>query len=70
MIPSISFDRSEESIEAKGRWFRSLTPEERMDYFCEMMDFILEVNPQVAERKNRDAKPLSGSFRVLELPRG
>jgi hypothetical protein len=69
MTPFISHDRSEETLEAKGRWFQSLSLEERMDYFTDMMEFILEVNPQVAERKNRHARPLSGSFRVLELPR-
>jgi hypothetical protein len=68
MIPSISHDRAEESLEAKARWFQSLTLEERMETFCEMMDLIMEINPSVAERKNRDARPLSGSFRVLELP--
>lgn len=70
MIPSVSHDWSEETMEAKGRWFRSLPVEERIAYFCSFGKLIRTLNPQVIERKNRDARPVSGSYRVLELPKG
>jgi hypothetical protein len=70
MTPFISHDRSEETPEAKGRWFQSLTMEERIAYFCGMGKMIRTLNPQVIERKNRDARPVSGNYRVLELPKG
>jgi hypothetical protein len=60
---SVSHDRSEETIEAKVRWFRSLSPEERMDVFCEFTDLILAVNPCVAEKER--ARPVEGRIRVL-----
>jgi hypothetical protein len=58
-----SHDRQEEPVEAKARWFRSLTLAERMDYFCSFTDMILSVNPQIVEQK--DAKPIKGRIRVL-----
>jgi hypothetical protein len=70
MIESISHDRGEESLESKARWFRSLTIQERVDYFCGMAKFVRELNPRVIEQKNRDARPVCGSYQVLELPRG
>ena len=68
MTPYVSHDRAEETPEAKARWFKSLTIEERLDIFCEMMDMIYEINPEAFHRKNRNARPLSDSFQVLELP--
>ena len=64
---SISHDWQEETLEAKARWFQSLTPPERLDMFFSMMDMILEINPAVAESK--DAQPVPGRVLVLELPR-
>jgi len=63
---SISHDWLEETPEAKARWFQSLSIEERFDLFCQFTDLILENNPAVADRK--DAKPVAGRVRVLELP--
>jgi hypothetical protein len=60
---------NDEDQEAKLRWFKSLTAEERMEVFCEMTNLFIENNPGVAERKNREARPTSGSYRVLELPK-
>lgn len=60
-------DRSAETLVAKARWFQSLSLEERMDYFCEMTDMILAVNPEVANR--RDAEPVTGRIRVVRSPR-
>lgn len=60
---SISHNFEEESIEAKGRWFQSLTLEERMDLLCEFTDLILSVNPRIVEQK--DAEPITGRILVL-----
>ncbi len=62
----ISHDRSEETPEAKARWFQSLTLSERMEIFCEITELILSLNPRVAEKKN--AEPPSGRIRILSLP--
>lgn len=59
--------REQESLEAKVLWFRTLSVEERLAYACEMADFILENQPDLARR--RDAQTLKGRVRVLELPR-
>jgi hypothetical protein len=46
MIESVSHSRSAETMEAKARWFQSLTMEERADLLCEFTDMILEINPK------------------------
>jgi hypothetical protein len=63
MQVDISHDRAEETIEAKARWFRSLTLEERMEVMCSMIDLALTINPQLAE--NKHAQPIEGRIRVL-----
>jgi hypothetical protein len=63
MSTPISHDRSEETPEAKARWFQSLSLEERMEIFCEITDFLLEVNPSIVDL--RDAQPLKGRIRVV-----
>jgi hypothetical protein len=45
----ISHDLNDESLEAKARWFQSLSISERMDLLCEFTDLILENNPKAAE---------------------
>ena len=60
---------NDENEEAKIRWFRSLTVQERMDVVCEMTQRFIENNPGVMERKNCDSRPMSGTYRVLELPK-
>lgn len=67
MEGSISHERSEETPEAKARWFQSLSLSERMDIFCEITEFILSVNPGIVERKH--AEPPSGRIRILSIPR-
>jgi hypothetical protein len=61
--PAISHDHQEETIEAKARWFQSLSLKERMDLLCAFTDLILASNPDVVERKN--AQPVEGRIRVL-----
>lgn len=59
----ISHDRSEESMEAKARWFQSLSLAERAELLCQFTDLILAVNPKVVEQKN--AEPIEGRILVL-----
>lgn len=63
MEPSISHSRSEETPEAKARWFQSLSLEERMEMLCMFTDMILGANPDILESK--DVKPVAGRIRVL-----
>lgn len=60
----VSHDRQEESLEAKARWFQSLSVTERMDVFCSLTNLILACNPSVAEKK--DARSVPGRIRVVE----
>ena len=60
---TISHDREEESIEAKARWFQSLTIEQRAEILCQFTDLILSVNPKIIEKK--DVKPIPGRIQVL-----
>ncbi|MBN2093329.1 hypothetical protein JW964_27140 [candidate division KSB1 bacterium] len=60
----ISHSFNDESIEAKTRWFQSLSLAERMQVFCEFMELVLEINPSLLEKK--DAQPIPGRVQVLK----
>ena len=60
---SVSHDPSEETIEAKTRWFRSLPLSERMDMLCWFTDLALSTTPSLQERKH--AEPVAGRIQVL-----
>jgi len=60
---SISHDRREETPEAKARWFRSLSIEERMEMLCAFTDPALSVNPALQERSH--AQPVAGPIQVV-----
>ena len=62
---SVSHDRRDESIEAKARWFQSLTLEERMDVFVSFTNLILEMNPDIVKQKH--VRPASECIRVVDL---
>jgi hypothetical protein len=62
MDASISHQWSDESIEAKARWFQSLTIQERAELFCNFTELILEINPEIAKK---DAQPIEGRIRLL-----
>ncbi len=47
----ISHLRSDETIEAKVKWFRTLNLSERMDLLCAYTDLALELNPQLPDKK-------------------
>jgi hypothetical protein len=66
MNPGISHDRSEESPEAKARWFRSLSMEQRLAMFAEFYNLALQLNPDIVRRK--DVPAPSRRIQVLELP--
>jgi len=59
----ISHDINDESLEAKVRWFRALPLSERMDMLCYFTDLALELNPDLAGKK--DAQPVKGRVRIL-----
>jgi len=63
MIKTVSHNRSDDKIEAKVRWFRSLSIAERMDLLCSFTDMFLSVNPTLTEKRN--AQPVAGRIQVL-----
>jgi hypothetical protein len=63
MVGVVSHSFEDETLEAKARWFKSLSLEERMDVFVSFTNLILELNPDVAKQK--DARPASERIRVL-----
>ena len=57
-------------MEAKTRWFRSLSIADRMDVFCSFTDLALSVNPKLSVRridgKDRNyAQPIAGRIQIL-----
>ena len=59
----ISHSRQDESIDAKAKWFQSRSIEERMELLCSFTELLLELNPEIVEKK--DAQPVKGNIRVL-----
>ena len=52
-----SHELREESMEAKIRWFHSLSMEERLEAFIAWMEMLLSLNPELLERKKRQPPP-------------
>ena len=63
MNESVSHSFADESIEAKAKWFQSLSLKERMDVFVAFTNLILKNNPEIA--KKRHDRPASDRIRVL-----
>ena len=63
MTGSVSHDIRDESLEAKARWFQSLSLEERMDVFVAFTNLILENNPDIVKQKY--VRPASERVRVI-----
>ncbi len=63
MTGSVSHDLLEETIDAKARWFQSLSLEERMEVFCQLTNLVLENNPEILNSK--DVRSASQRVRVL-----
>ena len=53
MNESVSHNQAGEDIDAKARWFKSLSVEERMDVFVAFTNWILEKNPDIVNQKVR-----------------
>ena len=51
MNESVSQSFDDESIEAKAKWFKSLSVEERMDVFVAFTNLMLEINPDIVNQK-------------------
>ncbi len=51
MKKQVTHSREEETIDAKARWFQSLSLEERADLLNSYTDMILEINPKIVEQK-------------------
>lgn len=64
--PSVSHDREDESILVKAQWFHSLSPDERLAFFCQATELIIQCNPQVLETRHAGAVP--GRIQVLQRP--
>jgi hypothetical protein len=62
-MKQISHNISDESIEAKTLWFRSLTIPERMELLCNFTDLALVLNPELAEKE--DAQSTKRRVRIL-----
>ena len=63
MIRTIRHGRQQESMEAKTRWFRSLSMADRMEVFCSFTDLALSINPHLKDRTH--AQPIAGRVQVL-----
>ena len=63
MERTISHDRKEETIEAKARWFQSLTLDERMEVLCDFTDIALTINPKIQDKK--DAQQAQGRIQII-----
>jgi hypothetical protein len=62
-MKQISHDIDDESMEAKVLWFRTLPISERMDILCNYTDLALELNPDLAGKK--DAQSTKRRVRIL-----
>ena len=63
MKKEISHSRSDETIEAKTRWFRSLPLSERMEILCSFTDLALEANLKLPDVK--DAEQVKRGIRIV-----
>jgi len=63
MSQAISHDRNEETIEAKTRWFKSLSLSERMEMLCSFVDLALTLNPNLSDKK--DAQQIKGRIQII-----
>jgi hypothetical protein len=63
MIKQITHNRQEETIEAKARWFQTLSFNERAELLDSFTDMFLEVNPKIMEQKR--AEPVEGRIRIV-----
>jgi len=65
MSHGVSHSRADETPEAKALWFRSLPLEERMEIFVAFTDLALELNPNLPDRKDKDAEQTQGRVLII-----
>ena len=65
MTGSVSHDIRDESLEAKARWFQSLSLEERMELFVAFTNLILENNPDIVKKKS--LPPPSDRVQIISI---
>ena len=53
-----------ETPEAKARWFRSLSVQDRIRIFDEYHELALALNPEIAKKKH-EALPAEGNICIL-----
>jgi hypothetical protein len=58
--------RQFDSIEAKTRWFRTLSVEERIEWLVREVEAALAADPGICERNLPEEVP--GKVRILRLP--
>jgi hypothetical protein len=63
MTGSVSHDLRDESLQAKARWFQSLSLEDRMEVFVAFTNLILENNPDIVKQKY--VRPASELVRII-----
>jgi len=63
MKNEISHNWNDESLEAKARWFKSLSLSERMEVMVAFTDLLFSLNPNIVEQKN--AQPVKGRIQVI-----
>jgi hypothetical protein len=68
MKESVSHSFADESIDAKAKWFRTLSIEERMAVFVAFTNLILENNPSIVNRKG--VRPALKDVRIFAATPG
>lgn len=64
----VSHSFADESIDAKAKWFGTLSIEERMDVLVAFTNLILENNPSIVNRKG--VRPALKDVRILAATPG
>lgn len=59
----ISHSWSDETLEAKTRWFASLSMAERMQIFSDLTDMALSINPSLMEKDH--VEPVTGRIQIF-----
>lgn len=67
-VPHVSHDPQAGSLEARARWFQSLTDIERLEWLAAHQQLAWDMNGGRMPRKHYDARALSERCEVLELP--
>ncbi|WLD12788.1 hypothetical protein [Planctellipticum variicoloris] len=68
--PSVSHDVQDGSLQARARWFQSLSDIERLEWLAAHQQLAWDMNGGRMPRKHYDARSLPERCEVLELPQG